>query len=310
MASNTIIVFGPTGGVGSIVAITAQQHGCKVWLAMRDPSKAIPGLDQTEEKHKGFERVEADLTKPETVKAAAQKSGAKRAFMYLAHSSKDHMKATIEGMKAGGIEFIVFLSSYSITTAPALVQPGNLIAFIHASVELQLEAIYGSRGYVALRPGAFASNAVSWFASGIKSGEVKLQDPNLQCDWITAEDMGAVAGAVLANGQKDGEKIVYLYGPEFLSFKEACAVIKQEAGTRDFEIKRVSTAEAAASFEERGMPAPFAKFITDKFAKWSAGDLGGEFQNLKEGQANVVRYAGRPGTTLQTWVSKNKEKFV
>ena len=37
-----VIVFGPTGNIGSVAAVTAQEKGAKVYLAMRDPKKTIP----------------------------------------------------------------------------------------------------------------------------------------------------------------------------------------------------------------------------------------------------------------------------
>ena len=53
----TVIVFGPTGNIASVAARTAQQHGAKVWLAMRDPSKAIPGLTAEAEQAGNYSRV-------------------------------------------------------------------------------------------------------------------------------------------------------------------------------------------------------------------------------------------------------------
>jgi uncharacterized protein YbjT (DUF2867 family) len=46
MAFEKVIVFGPTGNIGSITAQTASKKGAKVYLAMRDPKKTIPGLSQ------------------------------------------------------------------------------------------------------------------------------------------------------------------------------------------------------------------------------------------------------------------------
>ena len=50
MAFEKVIVFGPTGNIGSITSQTAGKKGAKVYLAMRDPKKTIPGLSQEDEK--------------------------------------------------------------------------------------------------------------------------------------------------------------------------------------------------------------------------------------------------------------------
>lgn len=71
---------------------------------MRDPTKTIPGLTKEAEQAGDFTRIQADMQKPDTVAEAVKKSGATRAFIYLAHGSSDHMKSTIEALKGAGIE--------------------------------------------------------------------------------------------------------------------------------------------------------------------------------------------------------------
>lgn len=66
MAARKVIVFGPTGAVGSAAARTAASLGAEVTLAMRDTAKVIPGLDDEKEKNGAFERTQADLTNPDT----------------------------------------------------------------------------------------------------------------------------------------------------------------------------------------------------------------------------------------------------
>lgn len=198
----SVIVFGPTGNIASVAAQTAQQHGAKVWLAMRDTSKPIPGLSAEEEKNGNYERVRADLTKPETVAAVVQKANAKRAFFYLAFGTPDHMKGTISALKTSGIETPIFLSSYTIDRPLAEVTPTELIPFVHAQVEKTLDELYGQENYVAIRPGSFATNILR-FKTGINVGEVRLFGPHFKFDCITPMDMGRVSGTILANGLKN-----------------------------------------------------------------------------------------------------------
>jgi NAD(P)-dependent dehydrogenase (short-subunit alcohol dehydrogenase family) len=118
MPSNKTIVFGPTGYVGSATAHTAHDRGAEVVLAMRDPSKPIRGL-LSPELPAGFKKIQADLADPSSVHTVVTTTGAKHAFIYLVFGSPDSMRSTIEALKSGGIDFVVFLSSAWITASTA-----------------------------------------------------------------------------------------------------------------------------------------------------------------------------------------------
>src|SRR5690349_22698022 len=139
-----VIVFGPTGQVGSVAALTASSLGTTVWLAMRNTSKPIPGLSQSSEKEGQFQRVYADLEKPSTVSQAVHTAGAKRAFIYLVHHAVDHLAGAIKAMKDAGVDFVVFLSSFTIYTTQALrdIDKDDLLPYVHAQVEANLEDVF------------------------------------------------------------------------------------------------------------------------------------------------------------------------
>lgn len=289
------IVFGPTGNVGSWAARTAQKHGAKVFLAMRDTSKTIPGLSPAEEKAGGFERITADLTKPESVSAAVKKSGATSAFMYLAHQSPDHMKATLRASKDSGINFVVFLSSFTINKPLDNVPSNERIPWIHAQVEKNLEEIYGSKNYVALRAGAFATNTLRW-RTGMQSGEIFLTSPETRFDFITDVDMGTVGGTILAQGQRNGQNIVYLYGPELVKQRDAVVMVAKALGKEvvwdDEEGKgETSVRVRLGDEEERG-------------SWWKKA-----YENHEEGVRNIEKYTGESSTTYGKWVKDNVERY-
>jgi uncharacterized protein YbjT (DUF2867 family) len=130
-----VLVFGPTGAVGSAAAIEAHRRGANVILAMRDPKKPIKGLDDSED----YTRIQADLSDPETVAKAIETSGAKTAFVYMIHGSKDNMASTFRTMKEAGIQHIVLLSSFTIKGAPE--EEANMVNYIprvHAQTEIAL----------------------------------------------------------------------------------------------------------------------------------------------------------------------------
>jgi NAD(P)-dependent dehydrogenase (short-subunit alcohol dehydrogenase family) len=112
--SPNVLVFGPTGGVGRAAALFARNQGATVWLAMRDPSKSISQLDASDP---GYQRVRADLTDPASLAAAVEKSSAKTAFVYCMFGVQDAMAASFAALKAGGITYVVLLSSYTVQGA-------------------------------------------------------------------------------------------------------------------------------------------------------------------------------------------------
>jgi hypothetical protein len=191
-----VIVFGPTFSVGSFVARTAQQLGAKMFLAMRDTTKTIPGLTADAEKAGEFERVQADLTQPDTVTTAVQLSGAKRAFIYRANGMPDHMRSTLTALKSASIEFVVFLSSYNITRDPYDVKPDDIIPFIHAQIKINLDEVFSADHYITIHPSGFAYNLLR-FKDSIVSGELKMYGPMFKIDIVTPVDIGQVSGTVL-----------------------------------------------------------------------------------------------------------------
>lgn len=109
--TETVILYGPTGAVGGAAAVEACQRGAHVWLAMRSTSKEIQGFDSNAEV---YSHVEADLPKPESLKGAVSKSGAKTAFAYANFQSSYSMRASFQTLKDVGITYVVMLSSFTV----------------------------------------------------------------------------------------------------------------------------------------------------------------------------------------------------
>lgn len=153
-APRNVIIFGATGGVGSAAALKAYQEGTKVTLAMRDPSKPTASLG-------GIlaEKVQADLSQPETVRTAVRQSGARTAFVYAILAMPDGMRSTFVALKEGGIESVVLLSSFAVQGDLHAIPPTDIVPYAFAMVEIALEDVFGGR-WSAVRPGYFASNVL------------------------------------------------------------------------------------------------------------------------------------------------------
>ena len=310
MASRKVIIFGPTGAVGSAAARTAEELGAKVVLAMRDTAKPIRGIDAEKEKQGNFERVQADLTQPDTVRDAVNTTKAKYAFIYLAFGSPDSMKATIEALKSAGIELVVFLSSFTVRDDPAAIPPSDIIPYLHAQVELNLREVFGPDGFVAARPGSFSSNTLQ-YKTGLEKGEVKIYKPDVKVDCIVPEDIGRVCGTVLAKGPQDEERAIYLYGPELLSNADTIKILAKVLG-KNPKIEAVDEQDAYKLWvEELGTPAPIAKYMVGQLGKPVKGpnQVVGYLVD-EEHLSNVQKYSGRKGTTFEEWAEQNKQMFV
>lgn len=309
MSSRKVIVFGPTGAVGSAAARTAHELGASVVLAMRDTTKAIPGLDADTEKSGNYERVRADLTLPDSVRDAIQHTGAKYAFLYLAHAMPDHMKSTIQALKSAGIELVVFNSSFTVQGDPQAVESRDLIPFLHAQVEMNLLEVFGADGFVAARPGSFASNNVQ-FKTGVHEGHVRIFAPDTTVDCIVPEDIGRVCGTILAKGPQDDQRAIYLYGAHLMSQADAVRVVAKVLG-KNVRIESMNGDDAFKMFtQDHKLPEPLAQFFIRQSIKSRPDtlDVFG-YPVTQEQLSNVHRYSGKPATTFERWVEQNREKF-
>ncbi|OJJ32244.1 hypothetical protein ASPWEDRAFT_44332 [Aspergillus wentii DTO 134E9] len=314
MVTTTAIVFGPTGHVGCAAARIAHQHGARVVLALRDTQKPVPGLSLEQEKAGGFERVQADLTKPETVYAAVQATGAKRAFIYLVQGTTDHMRRTIEALKSSGIELVVFLSSISVHGDIRSIPQTDFIAYSHAQVEVNLDEVFGSDGYIVIRPAYFSTNA-GWWAGMIREGEVQLTYPDAKLDWISPEDIGSAAGTLLVRGMQatEGAKArnsIPLCGPKLVSQRDAVGVFSKALG-KDIKVIEGDEKEGIENLLKIGVPEFVSRRVVESLRpKERRGDDFDPFEGemYTQAAANLQRYAGQ-ASSLEEWAEANKAVF-
>ncbi|KAJ4265307.1 hypothetical protein NW762_004592 [Fusarium torreyae] len=305
MSETKVIIFGASGKVGSNAARTAHQNGAKVFLALRDINKPIPGLSAEEEKSGGFERVRADLDRPDTVDAAVRLTAATYAFFYASHGSSDFMSDTIEALKRSGIKLAVFLSSYTITGEPDDVQQEDLVAYLHAQIELNLKRIFGSNGYVAMRAGSFATNLMR-YKPQILAGVVHLYSPNYRFDYVTPEDIGAVSGSILAKGGVDCPNHVFVHGPKQTTQRDGIALIADTLN-KAVSFEDANEEQELVTLSSIGIPKHVACYIINKLKDPS---IAVPEQQLAEGRESIRRYAGREPMSLHIWLRQNKRLFM
>ncbi|PWY68735.1 NmrA-like family protein, partial [Aspergillus eucalypticola CBS 122712] len=308
-----VIVFGPTGAVGSAAARTAQQLGTTVYLAMRNPTKPIPGLSAQKESEGGFKRVQADFSQPGTISAAVAQSRAKHAFIYTDLTSSDHMRASFTALKEAGIVSIVLLSSFGIQGDVRNVPPEDHIAYVHAQAEISLQEVFGADGYVAVRPAFYASNTL-WWKAPIQTGHVKLSWPAAAFDWISPEDIGGVCGTILARRAQGtdlslAESYVNLVGAEKMGVGDAVKTIGKVLG-KEVTVTEVDENVALDSLvNESGLPEPIARSVLGFCQNAANGQSFMDSPRYGPAVGNIEKYLGRPATRLHEWVEANREKF-
>ncbi|KYG40643.1 hypothetical protein M433DRAFT_77573, partial [Acidomyces richmondensis BFW] len=98
---------------------------------------------------------------------------------------------------------LLFLSSFTIRGELRDIAPSEIILYVYAQVEINLEEVFGIENFVALRPGAFATNLLRYRAS-IIAGDVSIFAPYWEIDAVTPIDIGEVSGIILAIGPRNG----------------------------------------------------------------------------------------------------------
>ena len=298
-----VIVFGPTGHVGSATALEASQRGAHVTLAMRDPSKPVPGITSSDST---FTRLKADLTDPSSVTAVVGESKATAAFIYHVQS-QDGLRASLSAMKEAGIQHVVFLSTFSIQRDVELasIPPEDLIPYIHAQIELNLSQLGFS--YTAIRPAQFASNqfmmsldqsTTPWSAHVFKGDALG--------DAIVPGDIGKVAASVLVSPppteELPSDRAIYLCGPELTTTDEKWDVIKKVHAEQNIDVKHVGANEFSAYLKGKGLPPPLVDYLVSQL-----GGIHGDGSMYKaipydEYSRNVKKYSGYEPTRFEEFV--------
>lgn len=294
--NNNVLIFGPTGAVGRAAAVEAAARGATVWLAMRDTSKPIPDLSSS---GSSYQRIQADLSQPDTVRAAVDKSGAKSAFVYTIHDTTDGMFGAFTALKEAGIEHVVLLSSYSVQGAPEDEKNHKEhIPRLHATTEISLRDT-GIK-YTAVRPAFFNSNATWFYGSGLVSGEVTVLYPDTKLDWIAPSDIGAVSG-VLVTAPPQTSEAVYLCGPDLLSQREALGVIGK-ALNRELKLSEVDEEQWIEKLAP--MPKPILETVSRSLRSECVAVYPKE--TYEPALKNIEKITGRQPTRLGEWVKQNK----
>jgi uncharacterized protein YbjT (DUF2867 family) len=271
----TTLVIGARGSVGRHVLHGLRAAGEPVRASVRDLATAgdLPA---------GVPVVAADLTRPDTLKAAL--NGIDQVFAYA-----EGAPVFAAAARDAGIGHVVLLSSGSTLLPWA---HDNAITREHREAEHALSAA-GLR-CTPIRPLVLAGNALAWQHSIRRDGVVRVTHPDHVTAPLHERDIAAVAVAALLDPSRP-DLSGLLTGGELLSQRDQVAQIAA-AAERPIRVEELTEAEAAEHFA-RFMPADQAEAIL-------------EFIRHESPRTTTVeQILGRPPVTFQQWADDHASSY-
>ncbi len=275
------LITGATGHVGGQLVEQLLAQGKKVRAFTRDKAKAA----------RWGERVEVavgDFSRPETVGQAAE--GMEGVFLMNGASANERFREVALALRQAGVRRTVFLSS--------LAGDEFAIGRLHRHQEAALSEM--GVPHVVLRPGMFMTNFYQWAGTAKSQGVVYNPMGSGRSAPIAAEDIAAVAAAVLVDGRTEA-KPLELTGGELSSAAEQAQALAKVLG-REIRCVDVPTDVAVKNMIEHGLPPAMAS---------AAGE---SMEAVRDGRATfktdtVERVLGRAPMTVEEWFRRNIRMF-
>src|SRR5205823_8005048 len=176
---NPVLVSGAPGRVGRVVVDELLDEGVPVRALTRRPETArLPAA---------VEVVSGDLTVPESLDAGLHGVSA----VFLVWTAPPATAPAVVERLATHARRVVFLSSPHQTPHPFFQQP-NPMAVLHADIERLIAA--SRLESTIIRPGMFASNALGWWSTAIRTGSV-IRWPYAAAETAPVDDRDVAAVA-------------------------------------------------------------------------------------------------------------------
>jgi uncharacterized protein YbjT (DUF2867 family) len=277
----TVLVIGATGKVGRHVVAGLLGEGTHVRALVRRPATA--GLPDE------VELVEGDLSRPETVRAAAQ--GADAAFLLWPGFNPTGAAEVVSGL-AENVSHIVYLSAARLQRQEEGVAEG-----VWAEVEELIVA--SGAGWTFVRAGGFAANTLDWGAAIRAGAPVRVTQPRAARSLVHERDISEVAIRALVDPGHTGRAYA-VTGPEVLSNIDQASIIGEIIG------RRVAVTEQPAD-EARGELAPFmgSDGADLAIAYWAT-----LVDSPERATDDVERVTGQPARGYAAWVHDHVEEFI
>jgi uncharacterized protein YbjT (DUF2867 family) len=266
-----ILITGATGTTGRDVVNELKRLGAAgVRVMVRDASKA--GFVR----ESGFEVVEGDFDRPETLDAALW--SVERAFLLTPPSPQTTAQQSrfFEAARRAGVRYVVKFSAFGASPAA----PGGFAKW-HGDAEEELKA--SGLAYAMLRPNFFMQNLLGQAQSIAAEGRIYQPVGDARASFVDTRDVAAVAARVLTEDGHEG-RAYDITGPEALSYHDVAARLSAATG-REITYVPISPEDFRRGALAAGLP------------EWLVAALGLLNETFAAGRAaavtNVVREVGQ-----------------
>jgi uncharacterized protein YbjT (DUF2867 family) len=234
-----------------------------------------------------------DLTEPESLDEALRDVGS----VFLVWTAPSATAPAVIERLASHARRVVFLSAPHKTPHPFFQQP-NPMAALYSDIEDRIAA--SGLEWTFLRPGMFASNALLWWASAIRTaGVVRWPYGAAETAPVDDRDVAAVAALTLYEDGHVGDDYV-LTGPESLSQEEQVNIIGDVLGRR-VEFVELSPEEFRRE-TEGSWPRPAVDML---LAAWEATIGRPAYMT-----STISDVLGREPRSFRRWVEDHSSAFT
>jgi uncharacterized protein YbjT (DUF2867 family) len=281
---NMIVVTGATGNVGRSLVQSLAVAGERVTAVSRGTAPVdLP---------RGTGHVSADLTAPETLRAALD--GAEALFLHDGGAGGHGLdpRAVLDETRKAGVRRVVLLSSQGVVTRPESPSHGGVMRAIEEAVR------ESGLAWTILRPGGFASNAFAWVESVRAERTVAAPFGEVAIPVIDPADIAEVAAVALRKDEHAGHAYE-LNGPAAVTPRQQAEAIGAALGepVRFGELTRTEAHARMAAF----MPEPVVETTLAVLAEPNAAEL--------RLSPDVERVLGRAPRPFAEWARRNVEAF-
>ncbi|WP_205504051.1 SDR family oxidoreductase [Rufibacter psychrotolerans] len=288
--SDTILVTGATGTVGSATVKALSAVGARVRAGVRSTIKG-----ENLKRLPGVEVVELDFARPETLAVAFTGVSTALLITPFAADQVEMARKLVDAAQAAGLRHVVRLSA-----SGAEVEPGIQLGQWHRMAEEYLKAT--ELNYTILRPGTFMQNFVHQHAPSIvQENSFYLPMGNGRVAYIDVRDIGDVAAEILQRPEGHDAKAYTLTGPQALSGYEVAQVLSTATG-RTISYIDVPEEAARASMQQGGLP----DWMTESLLELNAISRTGYASGVT---SDVQQIIGRAPYSFQDFALAYKECF-
>jgi uncharacterized protein YbjT (DUF2867 family) len=287
-----IAVFGATGQQGGAVVRTLQATGqFKVRALSRNPGK---------HRQLAEEVVEADLNRPETLKAAFE--GVHGVFLVtnFREPGADEFKqatAAVRAAKEAGVKHFIWSTLPDVEAIS-----GGKFDVPHFTGKAKIDRIVKEAGFVnhtfVIAPGYYQNFVGSLAPQKQADGSVGWAlplDPDVRCLHMgDIRELGNIVAGAFAHPDEAGNGEYLPLVGDFLSFNEIVETLNRQG--HNLSYKKVPKENFASSF-------PGATEIAEMFSYWEAHTYLGSDSHDRIALANKI--AGRQPTKFSTWAQGN-----